>query len=173
MHRALLAFLPYFLFIGMDCFWAWQRWSLNIKWLSWVPLPSKTLPHRILPNRSLKRARSALLKSSVLNSVFLSSLPSRFWTSPSHSLCHQDWPWTSHPSEYLHAGMKSSRPLLLVVSIFQRRKLSTMHSRHLYCLCLAVLSLQAVLGWLKPLTKTRAWELGAASICSYRLSSIS
>lgn len=169
-HRVLLAFLPSFLFIGIDCFWTWRRWSLNIKWLSWVPLPSKTLPHRILPNRSLKRAKSALLKSCVFNSVFPSSLPSRFWTPPSHGLCRQDYPWPSHPNKPLHVGMKSSN-VHVFSSISQRRKLSTTHSRHLACLCLAVLSLQPMLGWLKPLMRTTTWELGAASICLYRVSS--
>lgn len=68
--------------------------------------------------------------------------------------------------------MKSSRSLVLAASsVSQRRKLSTTHSRCLDGLCLLVLSLQPMLGWLKPLMRTRAWELRAVSICLYRVSS--
>lgn len=156
-HRV-LAFLLSFLFFGMDCFWAWQRWALNIKWLSWVSHPSKTLPHSILPNRSLKR--QFLCWSPGFWTQF-SSPPSGFWTSPSHGLCHQDCPWPSHPNKPLHVGMKSSRSLVLVdSSISQRRKLPTTHSRCLDWLCLAVLSLQAMLGVVEAPHKDqglRAW----------------
>ena len=64
-HRDLLAFLSAFLFLGMYCFWAWSRWSLNTDQLSWAPLPSRALSHITLSNSSLTRSKSALLKSRV------------------------------------------------------------------------------------------------------------
>lgn len=143
-HRV-LAFLLSFLFFGMDCFWAWQRWTLNIKLLSWVSHPSKTLPHSILPNWSLKRAK------------FLCWSPG-FWTqfsSPPLRILNFTISWSLPPRLPLTFTSQQAPPCWYEVQqitcscwLLYLSEEEVIHNtlQCLDCLCLAVLSLQPMLG---------------------------
>lgn len=102
-HRPPGIFLPDFLFIGLDYYWAWRMWSLIINQLSWAPLPSRALFCRTLLSRFLKKPISLLLYYAykVEFCFSLSSLPSGSWTPPSHGPCSQGCLWSSHFQEAL------------------------------------------------------------------------
>lgn len=84
-HRGMLAFSSGNIFVRMHSSFAWERWSLNINHLSL--LTSRALSHGTVPSRHLKK--SALLRPGLWDCFLLSSLPSGYWISTSHSHCRQ------------------------------------------------------------------------------------
>ena len=133
-HTGLLAFLPDFVAVQIEFFWAWRRCSLDINHLSWTPLPSKVLSHRTPPKRPLMRPKSALLKSRVVSLLFTLLSALRILNSTI------SWPlqprlpliFTYATSRSLWVSMRSRRaPVLIGFSVTLRRKLSMVHSRNL------------------------------------------
>lgn len=93
---SVLAFLPDFLFDGMELSWAWRRWSLNIYQPSWATHLSRALSHGNFPSTPLKRPKPALWSPGFWACFSLSSLPSGSWT-PSRGHCIQGCLWYSQP----------------------------------------------------------------------------
>ena len=141
---------------GMDGFWAWRSWAVNINQVSSTSLASRPWYHGTLSSRPMKRAKSALLNSKAvvshftlfpplinLNSTILWTLQSRLpltFTSPvSPSLCVSRW--------------SSRAPLFVGSSVTWIRKFSSGSSWIAYALlCCSYDRYQA--GWSSP------WESG-------------
>ena len=166
-HTGLLLPFPNFILSGIHRSWASKKWHLSVDQLSWVPLPSNMLAQGIPPGRSLKRLKLALLKSRVVILLVALLLPYKILNSTISWLLQPKLPpnFTSPTSPSLLVRTRSSSTYLLVgCSTICIRKLSSVHCRNLLdCVCLAVLLIQQICGWLKSLIRTSAWDHKATS----------
>jgi len=134
---------------------------LDINQLAWAHLPSRASSHGTLPSRSLNRPKSTLLKSRVVSFLCTPLAALRILNStiawPLQPRLPLSFTYPTSPS-LLVRTRSSIAPLPIGSSITWRRMLSSIHSRNLLdFLCLAVLSLQQILGWLKSPMRTRAF----------------
>lgn len=169
MHSSiLLAFLPDFLFIGMDHSWAWRWWSLSTNQL-WLGVPSRTLSHGLLPSRPLKMSdyfpetqgceRAFCPSPSPEDSRILNSTITVTAAKSAFDL---------HITNLLMKRKKSSRASpLVVLSVTWRRKLLSVHSRNVQDFLEILLCFPSKRYWeqLKFPRRTKARECEVAPSC--------
>lgn len=160
-YTGLLALLPDFLLAGMNSSWAWRRWSLIINKLSWTPLPSRALFHGTHPNGSWRGQSSLVWTLGLWACLLHSFLP---------DLHHLMVATAKAANKPFIGVMRSNRAWLFIGPRCFLWRESLVYSRKLLdCLCLAMLSLQQISGWLKFPMRTRACEREVA-LCVYLIS---